>query len=404
MIKTTLGDVRLVIPPGESVPEVGNSQSTVPTYEVDVEDYRDIWTSDLNKENQGGNKSKNNDKGKEDNGVGNSLEKELKEMARSYAESISSQMDERKEEMVTPENKKQNPNSFNNIKVSVSQSGPRKMTTEELNIFKARVRENMNKIMSNSNTRPESLSRTNTKEEEEKQATKGGTGEGLGGEWTVIGYSKPSHKLWKESVKSWIGSILKERKGSSWLIQDRSHRSVISHMKQSGSNVKLKSYDVRSLSPEGYHVLVFIDVSGSVFNTKVQADFKGILMSYPTDTVEMLVWTFDGILREGPLTPKQFRPMSQGEGGTCPWSAIASIIHQQKYSKFDGVLVLTDGEFGEEYPAGLVSHPRQWCFILTQKNSKDFIPPGCKIIEAFTENSDYWKKKKEEEENKNRKP
>jgi hypothetical protein len=159
--------------------------------------------------------------------------------------------------------------------------------------------------------------------------------------------------------------------------------------------VRLPARHVKVPNPKVSRVLVFVDVSGSVFSKGVQEDFASILNSIPKQTADIEIFTFDSGVREGPFKPKNYSP-SRGGGGTEPWKDIANILSTPKYSprEIDGYMMLTDGAFANP-PADLIKSPSDWCFVMTSSYTADSIPKGAKIIETFVDDPDWQKHMKE---------
>jgi hypothetical protein len=408
--KVSLDELRGVIPKGQTPPPphpggTGSGDMVLPSFEIPYEDWNDYWN--LESEGQGDGKPQDSDP-KE--GKGGGLNEELKKLARDYSTSISAEVDKSKEEAIkaskAPFEKvdkgvgtgagaqagAQTPSgAFDNAKSSTQEKGKKKkMTREQYEIFKSRFKENLSTVMGNGKMRPgvvdvphESSRRSQTQ------------GYGMGGEFMAIGYAPPSRRVWKKILKNWVASILKERPGSSWVKKNVRTMSVISQMKRFGNNIKLKSYDIPGAKPVMYKILCFVDTSGSIYDIKVQTDFASVLKGFPKDKVEILIWQFDDGLQQGPFTPQRYTTV-RGGGGTEPWAPITKVSTHPKYRDWDAIIVMTDGFFSPP-PEGLIREPKKWCFILTHGSSKEALPGGVKIIEAFKENPEYWEQQVDKE-------
>jgi hypothetical protein len=221
-------------------------------------------------------------------------------------------------------------------------------------------------------------------------------GIGLGSELMNIGFKPLKTGLWKEAVKDWFKSLPEPLFKQKWTHIEPRLQSVMKQMKGlTGRSVRLPARHVKVPNPKVSRVLVFVDVSGSVFNKGVQEDFASILNSIPKQTAEIEIFTFDDGGQEGPFKPKNYNP-KRGGGGTAPWEFISNILATPKYSprEIDGYLMLTDGAFAGP-PAGLIKNPKDWCFVMTSSYTAEAIPKDAKIIETFVDDPEWQKHMKE---------
>jgi hypothetical protein len=221
-------------------------------------------------------------------------------------------------------------------------------------------------------------------------------GVGLRAELMNIGFRPLKTGLWKEAVKDWFKSLPEPLFKQKWTHIEPRLQSVMRQMREyTGRSVRLPARHVKVPNPKVSRVVVFVDVSGSVFNKGVQEDFASILNSIPKATAEIEIFTFDDGGQEGPFKPKNYNP-KRGGGGTAPWGFIANILATPKYSprEIDGYMMLTDGAFANP-PADLIKVPADWCFVMTSSYTADSIPKGAKIIETFVDDPEWQKHMKE---------
>ena len=221
-------------------------------------------------------------------------------------------------------------------------------------------------------------------------------GIGLGSELMNIGFKPLKTGLWKEAVKDWFKSLPEPLFKQKWTAIEPRLQSVMKQMKSfTGRSVRLPARHVKVPNPKISRVVVFVDVSGSVFNKGVQEDFASILNGIPKATAEIDIFTFDDGGQEGPFKPKNYNP-KRGGGGTAPWEFIKNILATPKYSprEIDGYMMLTDGAFANP-PSDLIKSPKDWCFVMTSSYTSDAIPKGAKIIETFVDDPEWQKHMKE---------
>jgi hypothetical protein len=402
MIRTRIDDLRLVVPPGQKPPpgQPGPSNPVVPSYEYpEVEDWQDQ---------------------DEEEGEGTG-DPDLDKMLGDYDDSVSSDLDDAKEEILDRAQRERDErlareaqeaaaakakegeepgkegdmqatgrkagtgmgNQDIHLKatpgdIKVTSSGIHRpfgaITSTELDIFNQRRAENTRKAINHEKYSASALRKALAKQ------TKSDAGHGLMGEFGAIGHTPPQTGIWKQALKKWIASIIKEHVGPSWVYPNIRTSSVTRQLRSMGSNAKIQTPEAPARRPNKYSIIAMVDVSGSVFNMRIQSEFAKVLKGAPHDKVEISIFTFDGGVQEGPYTPFNYYP-KKGGGGTDLYGSMRTILDDPKYANPDGIVVLTDGEFGGTAPV----KGKQLCFILTKSNSKQAIPAGAKVIDTSIE-------------------
>lgn len=224
-------------------------------------------------------------------------------------------------------------------------------------------------------------------------------GIGLGGSLMQVGVKPKKTGLWKRAVRDWFKSLPIQLYEDKWTQIEPRLQSAFEQMRQiTGYSARLPARDVPVPKKKAARVLVFVDVSGSVFSKGIQEEFASILRGVEEDVAKIEIFTFDAGDRpqEGPFTPKTYNPKFGG-GGTEPWKElIPNILATPKYAprNIDGYCMLTDGAFAHP-PPGLIRRPKQWCFIMTSTYTSEALPSGSLIIPTFVDDPEYHKMMKE---------
>lgn len=201
-------------------------------------------------------------------------------------------------------------------------------------------------------------------------------GYGLGGELIQIGaIVKPDRLLWKRLLKKFISNRIASRVGSSWVRRDLRTRSVTKELTKRGQQTRFKARNVPAARQDRHKIGVLVDVSGSVFDKEIQGHLRDILLGVPKDKAEVLIWTFDDGIQDGPMSPEKYHPI-KGGGGTDPWAAVKQA--KEKNPGLDIWVFLTDGFFSAA-PPGLIN-PKNTGFIIPEDGSTDSVPDGSTVL------------------------
>jgi hypothetical protein len=401
-ISTKIGDLRLVLPPGMKVPNAEGGGpppmggGEVPSYETDVESWDD-------QEDEGGGGGAPDPR--------DELDPDYDKLADDYADSSSADIDESIDKLLNGDEEGKEgkgkgggegegdgegqPGEGDGKGGGKGKAGkmpkagdPYIPTKEEIEVFKDRLAKTVDRMYRNIKTRPEEMN--NGYNPESARAHDQPPGWGIGKELANTGFRPMRTGLWKEAVKKWFKSLPDTIIADSWTHKETRLSSVQRQVQSmGGGQTRLPARDIEMDDPAKSQVLCFIDISGSVFSKGIQFDFTSIVKAVPPALVDVLIWTFDGGIRKGPMTPKNYDP-GQGGGGTEPWEDIAKILLMPRYKKFDGAIMLTDGCFAHP-PPNIIRKPHQWCFVMTSEYTADAIPKGAKIIETYIEDPAYQK-------------
>jgi hypothetical protein len=396
-LKTTIGDLRLVLAPGMEIPKGSGAidatpdgkGAVIPSYETSTEDWRDQEKGGGGGAGPGGKKKpkpKKGEKGEpgepgegegegegeggepgegegEGTGVGDPSgadDPEYDKLGEKYAHSASKEADEERNKTLGEDG---NP------------------------IIQDEVRKAVERIQRNPITR---MSELHPGYGKDKRLSRGG---GAGRELNQTGYRPIETGLWKAAVRDWFKSREAEVYEDMWTREETKLQSVRAQLGEiSGSNVRLPARNVPVMRSKICKMAVFVDVSGSVFDIGIQFDFTSILKSVKPDVAELYIFTFDDGIRQGPMRPHNYVPM-EGGGGTSPWEGIAAVLKQPFYKDMDGYMMLTDGAFANPPPKLIV--PPKWCFVLTSQHSTEAIPVGCKIIRTYVDDPNWIKGQEE---------
>jgi hypothetical protein len=266
-----------------------------------------------------------------------------------------------------------------------------KLSREMVDVFWDKMRKDRREYTSNPLTAHES-------QDPDYNPELGPPGIGIGGEFKNIGIVPKKSGIWKQMVKDWFKSIPKPAFADKWTGYDPRMQSVYRQMRTlTGHNMRLPARNVKVPNPKISKVVVFVDVSGSVWATGCQEQFASILTGIDDHVVEIIIFTFDTKGQEGPFTPKTYNP-KRGGGGTEPWGFISVILATPKYrpGEIDGYCMLTDGCFANP-PEGLIRDGKKWCFVMTSTYTSDSVPKGAEIIETFIDDPAYRKEQRDAE-------
>jgi hypothetical protein len=268
---------------------------------------------------------------------------------------------------------------------------PYDTTPEQFEQFQDQLKRNIEKIMSSVKDRPSSLD----SEDDDDNPTNLQPGRGIGAELANFGYHSVKTNAWKTAVKDWFKSCIKPAMASDWRGEEPRYSHVFGQFRNQGmGNVRLPRKPREIQNPNASRILIFVDISGSVWQSGIQRGFTSLIKALRPDEIECTIFTFnDGINADnGPFTIATYNPTS-GSGGTDPWQSIDMLLKMAKYKNMDGYCMLTDGGFAHP-PAGLIKKPREWCFIMTSEYSADALPSGVMIIETYLGSREYTDKQR----------
>lgn len=439
IIETTLGDIRYVKPPGQKPPPGGKEppdggepregpdEITVPSYETDTEDWDDQEDSEgggmpdrTKKPPPKGRKGQGDEKGE---GEKSDFEKDLEKVAEDYAESPSADIDELKKKTMGEGDEKEEEKpkgglrgpgddeeeggepggsgengSPINSKFRQTKSDAR--IDEMLNptertkaILNKKAQDTIHDIMTDHKLQPGEL---NSDAARGGRTGPAGTGKGISflKEYQTMGYAPLQTGLWRSAVKDFFESVPDLVEQQSWVHTNLRTAGIENQIYgMTGYNSRMPHPNALVPRQTKVRMLCFVDVSGSVFSERIQAEFAAILRAVPEDKIEITIFTFDVEIKGGPFTPKNYKP-HKGGGGTDPWRDIAGILKLPLYRNPDGVCMLTDGQFATP-PAGLITKPQEWCFVLTSICETSAIPRGCRIVETFVDDPEWAKKERD---------
>lgn len=203
-------------------------------------------------------------------------------------------------------------------------------------------------------------------------------------ELTAIGHTPANSTLWEQTVKNFIGTLVKPLAIKSTFQPEARKTSVVNQIRQAtGSNIVLWNHNTPNQDKQMFRIYALLDVSGSMFDAQMLTRMKSILMDFKRKDIEFFIFTFDdGITQPVIRDPRDIKTV-RGGGGTDFWFSLGSVLKTKGFGWYDVCIVMTDGAF-PSIPSAMETTMRKngllkrTMFVLTEDNTSA-IPHGAKV-------------------------